>query len=99
MHEEDIRREGESQDWRETLLMNAGNADKQSEQLTQPQAIQEKSGSPEENAVMPISKLEDNLPLSTDPAQDSPTVELSRPRRVRHRPACNELTLMRTVTG
>ena len=40
MHEEDNRREN-CEDWRETILMNAGNPDKQSEQLTQPQAIQE----------------------------------------------------------
>ena len=91
MHEEGAKG-GDSEDWREKLLMNYGSP---SGQVVQPQAIPEQSGSTEETVATGSSghtnqQLEELPAVQTEGGSTptpTPRVRSSRPRRERRRPA------------
>lgn len=95
MHEEGANG-GNSEDWKETLLMNSGSTNQPSGQVVQPQSIPEQSDSPEETDANGSpghanQQLEDLPTIPTEEGSTSisstPRVESSRPRRELRRPA------------
>ena len=92
MHEEGVKG-GDSEDWRQKLLVNSGSP---SEQVVQPQAIPEQNGSAEETVANGSSEeakqqLEELTRVQTEEGSTSssptPRVQSSGPRRERGRPA------------
>lgn len=86
------------EDWREKLLMNAGNtSDQPSEHTTQLQTIPEQGSIPEQESVLTQGNAADELrpteeshpatAAAQDRVQESPGIHSSRPKRLRRRPA------------
>ena len=86
------------EDWREKLLMNAGNtSDQPSEHTTQLQTIPEQGSIPEQESVLTQGNAADELrpteeshpatAAAQDRVQESPGIHSSRLKRLRRRPA------------